>query len=54
MEYGDFLQCVQEYAKKETGRGGVVSINHVIKIMAVNWTVWSLWKKENIYRRQFI
>ena len=31
MEYGDFLQCVQEYAKKETGRGGVVSINHVIK-----------------------
>ena len=49
MEYGDFLQCVQEYAKKETGRGGVVS-----KIMAVNWTVWSLWKKENIYRRQFI
>ena len=25
MEYGDFLQCVQEYAKKETGRGGVVT-----------------------------
>ena len=24
MEYGDFLQCVQEYAKKETGRGGVI------------------------------
>ena len=53
MEYGDFLQCVQEYAKKETGRGGVVSINHVIKNNGCE-LVWSLWKKENIYRRQFI
>lgn len=31
MEYGDFLQCVQERAKERAGKGGVVSVNHVIK-----------------------
>ena len=31
MEYGDFLQCIQERTKKYAGKGGVVSINHVIK-----------------------
>lgn len=31
MEYGDFLQCVQERTKEKTGEGGTVSVNHVIK-----------------------
>ena len=31
MEYGDFLQCVQERTKKYAGKGGIVSVNHVIK-----------------------
>lgn len=31
MEYGDFLQCVQERTKRHAGKGGVVRVNHVIK-----------------------